>query len=923
MFGIPQLTAPGDVKPLPMLPSFLYVPGIHDLPAGSTKLPWNATRSFAVGAFARDQGARVPGRLISSAKSWLCHPAVDRRSAILPWTAPADVARLSPVQASAEYMRHICEAWNATIAQGDASAKMENQDIVLTVPASFDEIARDLTVEAAMQVGLSRMTLIEEPQAAFYAWLDENSEAWAKHVSVGQTILVCDVGGGTTDFTLIRVDEAHGKLAFRRVAVGDHLMLGGDNIDVALARMVEVRLMGQPGKLDSVQWSGLIQSCRSAKETLLGVDAAPRVTVSVAARTSKVIGSRLQVELDRDEVLALVLDGFFPAVPWDAEPIKRAATGLQEFGLPYTSDPAITRHLARFLRQHCAALSNLSSKRQIRPDAVLFNGGALTPKVVRRRILDAMHSWFQSAGSPPWTMRVLQSDSLDLAVARGAAHYGAVRRGGGIRIGGGTARTYYVGIESPGTSESLSLCVVPRGMEEGEELKLEGREFQLLVGKPVSFPIYTSTTRIDDRPGDVVPVDDQFMESMPPVQTTLRAGSKTSAVRMIPVSLLTRYTELGTVEIWCAARQDSRRWRLQFQTRSLAAPAEPGSPAAKPESATRPASDADTLDESLIEQAATLIRHAFLAEGETQDGVGHEDLMRSIRDLFGLGRDLWPTTVLRQLWDAVVSAAEGRKRTPSHERRWTNLAGFCLRPGYGYPQDDFRVTQLWRFAHSGPTFGRDEACRIQWWIMARRIAAGLKTSQQEALFGRIAPALLSTGSKSRKTSGERLSAHELVEVWRLAASLSRIAERSKIELGQVLLRKLRRPPYAPHLLWAMARIGARVPLYGPVHTVVNQGIVTDWIEQLLKLENPHWTSQETAAYCLTLSLVARRSGDRHRDITDELRSRVIERLGELRASEHMIRLVSEVTALDTTEQQLAFGESLPAGLRLVEQAFED
>jgi molecular chaperone DnaK (HSP70) len=917
-FSVPQLVAAGEIKPLTMLPSFLYVPGSHDLPPGSAKLPWNDSRHFIVGIFAREQGARVPARLISSAKSWLCHPGVDRRAAILPWACPPDVRRFSPIQASAEYLQHIREAWNATIAAKDSSAAFENQDIVLTVPASFDEIARDLTVEAATQAGLSRITLIEEPQAAFYAWLDENAGAWSKHVSVGQVILVCDVGGGTTDFTLIRADESNGKLAFRRLAVGDHLMLGGDNMDVALARQIEVRLMGQPGKLDSVQWSGLIQSCRAAKETLLGDDAPERVPVAVAGRTSKVIGGRLQVDLERDEVLAQLLDGFVPLVPWDAEPTKRQAAGLQEFGLPYVSDPAITRHLAKFLRQHQVAATEAQPARQTRPDAVLFNGGALTPAVMRRRILDAMSAWFSTPKKSPWSPTVLDSRSLDLAVARGAAHYGVVRRGGGIRISGGTARTYYVGIESPGASQPLSLCVVPRGMEEGEELPLAGREFQLLVGKPVSFPIYTSTTRMHDRPGDVVPVDEQTMEPMAPVQTTLRAGSKSSSARMVPVSLLTRYTELGTVELWCVASHDSRRWRLQFQTRAIGQPAADSAEETESEPAPRAATDRDTLDEGTVAQAKDLIQSAFASGPAAPEGSGHEDLMHSLRGLFGIGRDFWPTAALRELWDAMAATADGRRQTPGHERRWTNLAGFCLRPGYGYPHDDSRVALLWRLAHTGPVFVRDESCRVQWWIMSRRVAAGLKEAQQEALFGRLAPALLPTGSKPRKAWGERPSNHELVEIWRLAASLSRIAVAPKIELGQTLLRSLKRPPFASHVLWSLARIGARVPLYGSAHTVVSHEIATDWIEYLLDLEPPAPKTQERAMYGFALCLTARRSGDRHRDISDDLRARVTERLESLGAPDHQIRLVAEVTTLDAAEQQYAFGESLPAGLHLVD-----
>jgi hypothetical protein len=535
--------------------------------------------------------------------------------------------------------------------------------------------------------------------------------------------------------------------------------------------------------------------------------------------------------------------------------------------------------------------------------------------------VEVLSTWFLSE-TEAWAPTVLDSDSLDLAVARGASHYGVVRRGGGIRIGGGTARTYYVGIETQGADRPQTLCVVPRGMEEGQELQMAGREFQLLVGKPVSFPIYTSTTRMQDRAGDVIPVDEQFMDSMPPVETTLRAGSRTSAVRMIPVSLMTRYTELGTVELWCVASNDNRRWRLQFQTRQLPLEQGDGSTIDDRDSAAAPAQSTvarDTFDESVIEQACKLINQSFMPVDDADESASHENLMRSLGNLFGLGRDLWPTAVLRQVWESVFASTDGRKRTPGHERRWTNLAGFCLRPGYGYPHDDFRVAQLWRIAHTGAVFHRDESCRIQWWIMSRRIAAGLKTSQQELLFGRVAPVLLPSGPKSRKTSGGRPGAGELVEMWRLAANLSLISEKQKVELGQALFRQLRRPPYPPHVLWAVARIGARVPLYGPIHTVVNQGVATGWIDHLLTRVEPKPNNHDAATYCFALALLARRSGDRHRDIAEELRSRVIVRLNALGADEHLVRLVSEVTTLDDSEQRIAFGESLPVGLRMVDQ----
>jgi molecular chaperone DnaK (HSP70) len=914
VFAIPQLIAPGELRPRALLPSFLYLPGSHELAPDSTRLPWDGARRYAVGEFARAQGARVPGRLVSSAKSWLCHHGVNRTAAILPWAGSSDVDKVSPVDASARYLQHIREAWNATRAAGESS-RFEQQDVVLTVPASFDEVARDLTVDAARAAGIERLTLLEEPQAAFYAWLDEHAHDWSRFVQVGDVILVCDVGGGTTDFSLMAVDEIDGQLGFRRLAVGAHLMLGGDNMDVALARALESRLLGRPGKLDAVQWAGLVQACRNAKETLLAADAPPRVPVGVAGRGSRLIGDRLQAELTRDELLRVVLDGFLPATRGDDEPIRQAGTGLQEFGLPYVSDPALPKYLSQFLRRHRVPRRDAATNDLTRPDAILFNGGAFTPALLRDRLVEVLASWFGDV--PGWRPRVLATDSLDLAVARGAAAYGRIRRDGGVRIHGGTARTYYVGIEAPGSAQPMAVCIVPRGLQEGEELTIADGEFQLLVGKPVRFPIYSSTFRNDDQPGMLIPVDDRQMDPLPPVETTLRAGSKTSAVKTVPVSLLARFTEVGTIELWCAARHDNRRWRLQFQIRSHASAAAPVAEAVREGGSA--ADSAETLDETVVEQAVDLVWRAF-AESAAAGGAGGPTpgtIMGLLRDTIGLNRDAWPTPLLRRLWEPVCAAAGYRAISPSHDGRWSHLAGYCLRPGCGFPNDDFRVQQLWRAAHDGPACPRDDQARIPWWIVWRRVAAGLSQAYQEHLHNRLVAVLLPGRSGGRRPSGPRPGTQELAEMWRVAGCLDRIAETAKRQFAEALLKQLRRPPLAAHLLWSLARIGARVPLFGPLNTVVHVDLVQSWLDQLLTTVSADQVAAVAGEYRLALSSLARRTGDRHRDIDESLRDRVIERLRAVAASEHCVRLVAELSELDSEEQRAVFGDSLPAGLRLI------
>ena len=461
MFDVPQLVAPGESAPRSMLPSFLYLTGGPELPAGAARLPWSDGGDRIVGEFARLQGARVPSRLVSSTKSWLCHPGVDREADILPWGSPPEIKRVSPVEASAAYLRHIRDAWNDHFARDDPARRLEQQEVVLTVPASFDEAARELTLGAAKKADLASITLLEEPQAAFYCWIVSHQDRWQREVRAGELILVCDIGGGTTDFSLITVVEALTGPGFRRVAVGDHLMLGGDNIDLALAHQVEKKLGGV--RLDTEQWSALRFACRTAKEKLL-IEQQPlleRWPVTIAGRGSRIIGGSIQSELTRQDVQAIALDGFFPRTNRDEEPQRGSRLGLQEFGLPFVADPAVPKHLSAFLRRHRGEAigqgGHQGQDRPARPDAILFNGGALTPDSVRNRIVEVVASWFRDDPGPAYSPRVLTNISLDLAVAQGAAYYGVVRRGGGIRIGGGTAQFVLCRARDPAGGQTVDV----------------------------------------------------------------------------------------------------------------------------------------------------------------------------------------------------------------------------------------------------------------------------------------------------------------------------------------------------------------------------------------------------------------------------------------------------------------------------------
>lgn len=577
---VPQLTAPGTVEALPLLPSFLYLPHADELAPGELALPWNTDNdiggtSAVAGEMARSRGATTPIRLVSSAKSWLSHPSVDRRAAILPTDAPDEVARVSPLEASTRYLAHLRQAWDGA----HPEAPFDQQQVTVTIPASFDPGARELTAEAARNAGYSAATLLEEPQAALYSWIQGSNGAWRKQVKAGDIVLVVDVGGGTSDFSLIAILERDGKLEPHRVAVGDHILLGGDNMDLALAHLVARKLAANGTQLDAWQMRSLTYGCRGAKEHLLADANATTWPIVVPSRGSKLIGGSIRTELTRDEVTAFITDGFFPRVEASARPAVRTRAGLTQIGLPYAQDAAVTRHLAAFLARQAGATAELegfagrvsAEHSFLHPSAVLFNGGVFKSAILAQRVMDTINDWLYMEGAEP--ARMLEGADLDLAVARGAAYYSYARRGGGVRIRGGTARSYYVGVESsmpaiPGMEPPLqALCVAPFGMEEGSELELPGQEFGLVVGEPVHFRFFGSTTRRQDQIGDVLDFwsPDELQEQNE-IQATLPADGRTPG-DVVQVRLHALATEAGTLELVAVAR-DGQRWKVEFDVRS-------------------------------------------------------------------------------------------------------------------------------------------------------------------------------------------------------------------------------------------------------------------------------------------------------------------------------------------------------------------
>jgi hypothetical protein len=560
---VPQFTAPATVEPRNTLPSFLYLATDAEVAAKAYDLPWDkkTTRKDTAGALAQKQSADVPTRTVVGAKSWLAYTKVDRRTPILPWNAPADVPKVSPLDASRRYVEHLVGAWDAAFPK----ATMKDQQVVLTVPASFDAAARDLTREAAVAAGLpDDFVLLEEPQAALYAWLADHGEQWRKQLKVGDTLLVCDVGGGTTDFTLIGVAEEDGQLTLRRIAVGNHTLVGGDNMDLALAHHATTAFAAKGVNLNPWQSVALWHSCRMAKETLLAREGPKKHPVTVLGRGSKLVGGTVSVDLDQKSVRDLLLEGFFPQVKLTDKPARRAASGFREIGLPFESDAAVTRHLAAFLSQQGEGGT------AARPTHVLFNGGVFKSEPLRARLLDVMSDWFGKDQSPDL---LAGNQDLDYAVARGAAYYGAAKTGKGVRIRGGTARSYYVGIETaglaiPGAPRPLrALCVVPIGMEEGTQADVPSGDIGLVVGEPATFRFFSSATRKHDKPGDVVETwTEEEISETDPLEANLPTAENADE-GYVPVKFQSKITELGVFELWCLSQAAEQKWKLEFSVR--------------------------------------------------------------------------------------------------------------------------------------------------------------------------------------------------------------------------------------------------------------------------------------------------------------------------------------------------------------------
>jgi molecular chaperone DnaK (HSP70) len=864
-FDVPQLSGAGAVEARPMFPSALYAPlegeRIED-PFGDA--PW------VLGAFARRRGGEVAGRLVSSSKSWLVHPSVDRTAAILPWGGDEGVPKVSPVEAATRLLTHVRGTWDAA----HPDAPLAEQDVVLTVPASFDEVARELTVEAAKRAGLSPR-LLEEPQAAFYDWMrlagPEGLRRLLEGAGGAARVLVVDVGGGTTDLSLVSVT---GVEAIARVAVGPHLLLGGDNMDLALAHALEGRLGGEDGKLDAPRFSQLVAQCRDAKERLLG-DAPPEdAPVTVVSAGAKLVGGTRTTRLSRDETERVVLEGFLPLVAKGAQP-HRSRSALVGFGLPYEREVAITRHVAGFLARHLPEGHT--------PDAVLLNGGVFRAARIADRMVEAMTAW---RGAP--VTRLPDADP-DLAVARGAVAYALARLGKGVRIGGGSARGYFVAV-----GEGRAVCVVPRGAEEGVVHGAEGRTFALATGRPVRFDVLASD-ELEARAGDVVDLDEERFARLPPLATVIEPDAGRGEAR---VAIQGELTPVGTLDLSCVESGPAtpRRFRLAFALREGEA------------SRSVPPSQLPVRPSRRFEPARDLLGRAFGKPSADASGREAKDLLRDLEKALG-ERSQWSAETNRSLFDALLPDARARRRSADHERMFWLLAGFCVRPGFGDPLDPGRVAGLFALFDERLAFPAEARGWQQFFIAWRRTAGGLDEAAQTKIRDFVDPYLAPSEAGLKKPKKPALSLDDALD---MAASLERVAPARRVELGGWVLERTW-TDRDPRLWAALGRLGARVPAYASVHHVVPPHAAERWLDHLLREK---WDAVPTAMAAAVQ--IARRTGDRARDVSDRVRQEIDRRMVAAGADEAALRAVREVVEIDDRERAAFFGDALPLGLRLVE-----
>ncbi len=887
LFEIEQLIGPGKVAARTQLPSFRYHPAAGEISPDELVLPWKPhplngePEQLIIGEWARELGTKVANRVVSSAKSWLSHPQVDRSAAILPWTATDEIERVSPVKASASYLNYIRQAWN----HHHPDQPLERQEVIITVPASFDESARALTVEAAKLAGIPKILLLEEPQAVCYDWLNRHHTSLTEKLQAIRLLLVCDIGGGTTDLSLIQINARQTPPELNRIGVGDHLMLGGDNLDLALAHQAEKQL-NQSSKLTAIELSQLVQQARRAKERLLAEQAPEQAKVTLLGSGSKLIGASRSAELLRETTEQLALNGFIPASDLQQLPQQRKNAVL-EFGLPYASDPAISKHIAAFLLRHqqaChQALADPTAEYAI-PDGVLFNGGFFNSPKLKQQTLKVLANW---RGKP---LQELDNPAPDLAVAFGAVSYGLARRGIQTKIGGGSARSYFLKLDDE--QQAQAVCLLPKGSAENQPITLDKQHYTLLLGQPVQFHLLSSTDDQQYQPGQIIPLNDttqQFI-ALPPSIVALD-----SSLAQADVQLVTTLTEVGTIQLQCQNLNNPHQcWQVEFEIRN----------SLENQCSYR----ISQLPESFAD-ASHLIARIYGSSKQETDSKTVKQLRIELESYLG-NRDDWDTSLARAVCDELIHGAKKRRRSAQHERNWLNQTGFCIRPGSGYPLDEWRIQQLWSLYPQGLQFQQEQPHWAAWWALWRRCAAGLDQYQQHLLYLDIVDYINPVAAKRQKTSSARFKSSE--EMIRLAAVLENLTPEHKIQLCQWLFQRMKKASEPASSWWAFGRIATRVPFYGSAHNVIPAQYVLEWLPTLLKGD---WKKHPHQA--LAVVMMSRLSGDRTRDLPEPQRNKIIKKLQASKQPQNWITMLQQTVSLDQQDAQQIFGDALPSGLRLI------
>ncbi len=899
LFEIDQLIGPGEVARRATLPSFRFHPAQGQHHPTDTELPWTHQpvdgdfTPVIIGEWARELGAQVEGRQVVSAKSWLSHPSVDRYEAILPWAGTQDVEKVSPLIASASYLNHIRQAWN----YHHPATPLEHQDIVVTVPASFDESARKLTLEAAALAGMPHVKLLEEPQAVCYDWYNRFQSQATTQLKDVSAILICDVGGGTTDLSLISAALEQDALQLDRVGVGEHLMLGGDNIDLALAHLAEQQFTqqhSQTQKLSSSRLSKLIQQTRKTKESLLAAQSPESAKITLLGSGSKLLGGTKSIHLDKTQVQQMALDGFFPHTTLDTLPTQRKGAVL-EFGLPYAADPAITKHIAAFLAQH-PTLTRTTDQPSA-PLGLLLNGGVFNSALIQQRLTQVLSDW---TGQP---IILLDNPHPDLAVALGSVGYLKACRGAQLKIGGGAARSYFLHLEQRKQKTSQALCLLAKGTDEGHEIRLSSRRFSLTLGEPVRFNLLTSRhDSLGDESsiqnGQLVDVDPDYFSPLPPYITSLERMSDQSLAAnqkdRVEVYLSTQLTPVGTLQLECVqVDNEQHRWQLEFEVRhqshheSTASSDIPG-----------------------LAQACELITGLYSGNRNSDSQADPRTLNKSLTHWLG-EKDSWDIITNRQLFDRLDQGKKRRRRSEAHEKNWLRLAGFTLRPGFGDPVDSWRIEQIWSLYQQGIQFQTHQSWS-DWWTFWRRICGGLNQEQQETILADIAKYLhpgAHNSSKQAKVAQEK--GYEAMV--RLAASLEHLETEDKILLANWFIKRaLRQSQYAQAHWWAVGRLASRVLLYGSQHKVIPRTQLSQWLPELLQQD---WKKEPMIGFAAMM--MCRKTGDRQIDIADVLRTAVTDKLKQSKAPQSWLALIDEISQVSESDSKRIFGDTLPSGLLLL------